>query len=341
VHPINSGKFVYNFRLASSSLRKNSGETPLPLYFGCTQLPATTRRVTFHPMASLHRIIRHGWGLVRRRAVAAGVLHVPEPSQRLMGVPMQIDLSGKLALVTGAAGDLGRVITRTLARCGADVAIHYHTSHAPAAALLAEIQALGRRGMIVQADVGDAASVEQMRAAITATLGDPDIVVANAVAQIHPWQSVLEESLADYESQFRTCVLQNVLLAKAFVPAMIRQRWGRVIALNTECAMQCTPNQSAYVAGKRGMDGVLRVLAREVGAHQITVNQVAPGWMISQRDREAGTQRQEHYEKHIPLGHRGTDQDVANAVAFLASDLAAFITGVYLPVCGGNVMPAI
>jgi 3-oxoacyl-[acyl-carrier protein] reductase len=89
------------------------------------------------------------------------------------------------------------------------------------------------------------------------------------------------------------------------------------------------------------MDGVLRVLAAEIGQYNITVNQVAPGWMISDKFRESSTQRQPDYEKEIPLRRRGQDQDVANAVAFLASDLAAFITGVYLPVCGGNVMPGI
>ena len=105
--------------------------------------------------------------------------------------------------------------------------------------------------------------------------------------------------------------------------------------------MQCLPSQSAYVAGKRGMDGVLRVLAREVGEHGVTVNQVAPGWTISDNDRRRGTERQPDYERHTALKRRGTDQEIANAVAFLASDLAAFITGVYLPVCGGYVMPAI
>jgi 3-oxoacyl-[acyl-carrier protein] reductase len=89
------------------------------------------------------------------------------------------------------------------------------------------------------------------------------------------------------------------------------------------------------------MDGVLRVLAREIGPHQITVNQVAPGWTVSERDRLAGTESQPDYERDVPLRRRGTEQDVANAVAFLASDLAGFITGAYLPVCGGLVMPTI
>ncbi len=253
---------------------------------------------------------------------------------------MQIDLSKKTALVTGASGELGRVIARTLAACGADIAIHYHASAANAQKLRDEIVATGRRAEIFQADIAQQHEVFQMRDAIFQQLEAPHIVVANAVVQ-YDWTSVLQQDIADYESQFRSCVLQSVLLAKAFVPTMIERNGGRLIAINTECAMQCTPSQSAYVAGKRGLDGVMRVLAREVGAHSITVNQVAPSWTISDKDRAAGTQSQPDYERGVPLQRRGEDCDIANAVAFLASDLARFITGVYLPVCGGNVMPTI
>jgi len=253
---------------------------------------------------------------------------------------MNIDLSHKIALVTGAAGELGRVITRTLADCGADVAINYHTSQAKAEALLAEVKNKGVRAMMVQADVTQADDVFAMQRRVVAELGDPDIIVNNAVIQ-YKWVHVLDQAVEDYEGQFRSCVLHNVLMAKAFAPAMIQKRWGRIIAINTECAMQNTPNQSAYVSGKRGMDGVLRVLAREIGEHQVTVNQVAPGWMISDKYRDTGEERQPEYEKNVALKRRGYDQDIANAVAFLASDLAAFITGAYIPVSGGNVMPAI
>ncbi len=114
-----------------------------------------------------------------------------------------------------------------------------------------------------------------------------------------------------------------------------------MIGINTECAMQCHETQAAYASAKRGMDGLYRVLARELGPNGITVNQVAPGWMISDAHRAAGTEKQPDYEATVPLRRRGVDQDVANAVAFLASDLAGFITGAFIPVCGGNVMPAI
>jgi len=192
----------------------------------------------------------------------------------------------------------------------------------------------------VKADVSEQAGVLAMRDRLRADLGDPDILVNNAVIQ-YRWTRILEQDPADYEGQYRSSVLHSVLMAQAFVPAMIAKRWGRVIGISTECVMQNHPTQSAYVAGKRGMDGVLRCLAREVGEHQVTVNQVAPGWMISDRDRSAHSEVQAGYTASVPLQRRGVDQDIANAVAFLASDLAGFISGAWLPVCGGNVMPSI
>jgi 3-oxoacyl-[acyl-carrier protein] reductase len=253
---------------------------------------------------------------------------------------LSIDLSNKVAVITGAAGQLGRVMVRTMAGAGASIAICYHKNKAKARELLAEIEAKGVRGVIVPADVTSQRSVIKMRDYVNKTLGPADIIVNNAVVH-YEWMHVLEQAEADYESQFRSCVLHNVFMAKAFVPAMIKKKWGRVIGINTECAMQCWENQSAYGSGKRGMDGVLRVLAREVGMHGITVNQVAPGWILSENNPDRGTEYEEQYRKGVPLQRRGTDQEVANVVAFLASDLASYINGAYIPVCGGNVMPGI
>ena len=251
---------------------------------------------------------------------------------------MQIDLGGHVAVVTGGSGQLGRVMCRTLADCGADVAVHYHRDAAKAAELVDELLAKGVRATAVQADVTSEADILAMRGSITAQLGAPDILVNNAVIQ-YAWTTVLEQPVSDYEGQFRSSVLHNVLMAQAFVPAMIARGGGRVIGINTECAMQNAPTQSAYVAGKRGMDGVLRVLAREVGEHQITVNQVAPGWMISEDVPD--DEHADAYRAGVPLRRRGSAQDIANMVAFLASDLAAFVSGQYISVSGGNVMPTI
>lgn len=253
---------------------------------------------------------------------------------------MNIDLSGKVAIITGATGELGRVMARTLAECGSDIAIHYLHNEANAQKLFKEINSTGRKALVVQADVTDFESVLKMRDRVVESLGAPDIVVNNAVIQ-YQWKNLLEQDLDDYESQFRSCVMQNVHMAKAFVPLMIPKKYGRFIGINTECAIQTFPTQSAYAAGKKGMDAIYRVLAKEIGEHQITVNQVAPGWTVSERDRLNGTERQDAYAANVPLKRRGTDQEIANVVAFLASDLASFITGAYIPVSGGNVIPGI
>jgi len=253
---------------------------------------------------------------------------------------MDIDLRRRVCVVTGASGELGRVISRTLGAAGAKVALHYFSGEDRAAALLEELQSLGVAAMTVQADVTEMGSVAAMHDAVKAEFGPPDVIVDNAVIQ-YTWVSVLEQSLDDFESQFRSCVMHNVHMVKAFAPGMIAKGWGRVVGINTECAMQCLENQAAYASAKRGMDGLYRVLARELGPNGITVNQVAPGWMISDQVRADGTESQPDYEAKVLLNRRGTDQDVANAVAFLTSDLAEFITGAFIPVCGGSVMPTI
>jgi 3-oxoacyl-[acyl-carrier protein] reductase len=249
-----------------------------------------------------------------------------------------INLTGHTALVTGSTGELGRVITETLARAGADLILHYNRSAAAAEKLQARIASHGVSVMTVQADITDKDAVTAMRRTVEAELRAPDILVNNAVIQ-YEWTTVMEQSVEDYESQFRSCVLQNVLMAQEFVPSMQAAGWGRIIAMNTECSMQYWSKQSAYISGKRGMDGVLRVLAREIGEHNITVNQVAPGFTLT--DNHPDLDSFTWYKEGVPLKRRGTAQEIANVVAFLASDLASFITGAYIPACGGNVMPAI
>jgi 3-oxoacyl-[acyl-carrier protein] reductase len=250
---------------------------------------------------------------------------------------MTIDLSGKTAVITGATGQLGRVMARTLAASGADIAVHYRHNKKMAEELAGEIKALGRRATIVQADITQMESVFRMRDEIREALGDPGIVVNNAVIQYN-WTSVLNQDLSDFQSQFDSCVMQGVLMAKAFLPAMIANGAGRFIGINTECSAHCGANSAAYASAKRGMDGLYRTLAKEVGRSGVTVNQVAPGWTVTEKDRAAHTELAPHYSTNIPLGRRGTDQEIANAVLFFASELSSFITGVCLPVSGGAVM---
>ncbi len=260
--------------------------------------------------------------------------------KRLNSMDIKIDLSNKVALVSGASGELGRVISFTLAKCGADIIIHYHNNKDNATCLMEEINKIGKKALLVQADITNLNSVMSMKKYIDENFKAPDIIVNNAVIQ-YEWKSILNQSPEDYINQFNSSVMQSVYFSKAFIPAMIQKNFGRIIAINTECSMQNAPSQSAYVAGKRGMDGVLKVLAKEVGEHQITVNQVAPGWTITNKTRVSGTEKQKSYEENIPLKRRGNDYEVANVVAFLASDLANYITGAFIPVCGGNIMPDI
>lgn len=257
-----------------------------------------------------------------------------------------LDLTGRTAIVTGGAGQLGRAMCRGLADCGANVVICYHSQAAFAEDLRGELEEkYGVRAMAVKADITDADSIAAMKKQVNETLGYVDILVNNAVIA-HEWKKVLEQDVKSYESQFRSGVLQAVLMAQAFAPDMIERGHGRIIGINTECAMQMLPYQSAYVSGKRGMDGIYKILAKEIGMHGITVNEVAPGWTVSDNCRdydgtEANLKQDFPYISTVPLHRRGSDEEVADAVCFLASEHASFISGLYLPVCGGNVMPCI
>jgi 3-oxoacyl-[acyl-carrier protein] reductase len=251
-----------------------------------------------------------------------------------------IDLHGRIALVTGATGQLGRVMVEALAAYGADVAIHYRSDQTFAEALAAKVAANGRRALTVQADIMDGAAIAAMGATIRAGLGEPDVVVLNAVSHGASFLPIMESPPSFFVDQFTSCTMQAVHLAHTFAPAMRARKSGRFIGISSDCAHQLHAREGAYSAAKRGMDGIFRTLAKELGPDGITVNQVAPGWTISERSRAAPDDDAD-YIKRVPLRRRGTDQEIAAAVAFLASDLAGFITGLWLPVTGGTAMPGI
>lgn len=250
-----------------------------------------------------------------------------------------IDLSGKIALVTGGSGQLGRVMVRRLAESGADVIIHYHQNRAKAEELVSELTKQGVRAMAVQADITNAESVQRMQKE-TAEFGSPDIVVNNAVIQ-YDWKSVLDQDERDFYSQFESTVMHNVYMFKAFAPAMIEKGTGKFVVINTECSMLCDPGAAAYSSAKRGLDGLCRSFAKEVGPKGISVNQIAPGWMLTEQQREEGPLLTGPYVDSIPLKRRGSDEDIADAVLFFASSLSDYITGAYLSVSGGRIMPTI
>lgn len=253
---------------------------------------------------------------------------------------MEINLKGKNALITGASGGIGRTIARTLSECGANVAVHYHSDKTSADTLVSELLSKGCKAKAYKADITDESQVFKMRDEMAEDFGLPDLIVANAVIQ-YQFKHLLEQDVKDYYSQFESCVMQMVYLAKAFIPHMQQKHYGRIVAINTECSIEALPTFSAYAAGKRGLDGIVRVLAKEVGPDNITVNQIAPGWVITDKERQSGICEADDYISKVPLRRRGCDQDIANAAAFLLSDLASFITGAFIPVAGGRVMPSI
>lgn len=252
---------------------------------------------------------------------------------------VNIDLSGKIALVTGATGQLGRVMACRLARSGADVIVHYHQNSEKAQSLVGELEGMGVRAFAVQADVTDRESVMSMKKAVEC-FGAPDIVVNNAVIQ-YEWKNVLEQDDGDFYSQFDSTVMHNVYMFKAFAPAMIEKGKGKFVVINTECSMRCDPGAAAYSSAKRGLDGLCRSFAKEVGAKGVTVNQVAPGWMVTERERAHGEIQSGEYVESVPLKRRGCDENIADAVLFFASELSDYITGAYLSVSGGRIMPTI
>jgi len=256
---------------------------------------------------------------------------------------LMIDLRGHVAMITGASGMLGRVMAKTFAECGVDLVLHYHKNKKEADHLAEELRrCTGRRVVTVQADITSAVDVQRMKQEVAASrIGVPDILVHNAVIQ-YEWKSVIEQPLTDFDSQYQSCVMQTVHMVKNFVPDIIEKgAGGRIVVINTECAAMAEASCGAYTSAKRGLDGLVRVLAKELGPHNITVNEVAPGWTITENDRRMHTEVQPDYDKTVPLGRRGTDEEIAQMCAFLASPLASFTTGAYIPVSGGRVMPAI
>ncbi len=191
---------------------------------------------------------------------------------------------------------------------------------------------------IVSGDIADLSDVSAMRREIEDALGPVDIVVNNAVTWFEE-APVVAQHVDQFNRVFRSSVLQAWATAKVFSEPMIASQWGRIISLGTEVTSQALIHRAPYTAAKCAMDGMMRSLARELGEHGITVNQVAPGWVITDKDRKDRDEVQPEYERGVPLKRRGYDQDVANLVAFLASDLAGFLTGIRVPVCGGNIMP--
>ncbi len=242
------------------------------------------------------------------------------------------DLTGKRALVTGATGGLGGAIASALHARGASVAL----SGTRAERLQEVAGQLGERVAVCPANLGDAASADALVGQASEALGGLDIVVANAgvtrdklLMQMkdEDWNDVLSVNL---EAYFR--------LARAAVRPMMKARWGRVIGITSVVGVTGNPGQSNYAASKAGMIGFSKSLAQEIASRNVTVNCVAPGFIASPMTEALNEQQREAIMGRIPAGRLGAGADVAAAVAYLASEEAAYVTGQTLHVNGGMAM---
>ena len=246
-------------------------------------------------------------------------------------------LQGKIAIVTGASRGIGRAIAVAMAREGAVVVINFTANERAAQETLLAVKAAGVQGMVVQADVVAAADCEKLVRAALDKFGKVDILVNNAgitrdniVARmkLEEWQSVIDTNL----SGAFNCT-------KAVMRPLLKQKsGGRIINLSSVIGQAGGAGQANYAAAKAGLIGLTKSLAKELASRQITVNAVAPGYIETEMTSVLLEEVKSSILKQIPLGRAGLAEDVAEAVVFLASERAAYITGQVIAVDGGLVM---
>jgi 3-oxoacyl-[acyl-carrier protein] reductase len=244
------------------------------------------------------------------------------------------DLTGKVAVVTGASRGIGRAIATALAAQGATVVAAARGDHANAVA--AELTAQGHRAEAVALDVTDAAAVERLPGLVVDRHGRIDIIVSNA--GITRDQLLMRMKREDWDAVLATNLTATFGLAQAAMRPMLKQKGGRIIAISSVVGQMGNAGQSNYAASKAGLIGFAKALAREVASRGITVNVVAPGMIDTDMTKAISEKTQIDWAAQIPLGRLGAPGDVAAAVCFLASDEAAYITGHVLAVNGGMYM---
>jgi 3-oxoacyl-[acyl-carrier protein] reductase len=244
-------------------------------------------------------------------------------------------LQGHVALVTGASQGIGRACAVTLARAGATVALAARNEE-KMKEVAAQIESEGGKAVAFRLDVSSEEAIKSTVKAISAQLGKIDILVNNA--GITRDNLLLRMKRADWDDVLATNLSAPFLLIQAVLSGMLKQRWGRIISITSIVGEVGAAGQVNYASSKAGLIGLTLSVAREVASRNITVNAVAPGYIATAMTEALTDAQREAITAQIPLGRQGTDADIANAVLFLASNEASYITGHVLDVNGGMLM---
>ena len=239
----------------------------------------------------------------------------------------------KVALVTGAGRGIGREIALTLAEYGADVIVNYHGSREKAQEVVKQIEQLGRKAAAIQCSVADYEACGQMITDMLAAFGHIDILVNNA--GITKDNLVIKMSEEDFDAVMDTNLKGTFNTIKHMYRPFLKQRAGRIINLSSVSGVLGNAGQANYAASKAGVIGLTKSVARELAARNITVNAVAPGYIDTDMTQAMTETAREATLAQIPLKRVGTPRDIAEMVAFLASDRASYITGQVISVDGG------
>lgn len=247
-----------------------------------------------------------------------------------------IDLSGKIALVTGAGRGIGRATALKLGAAGAKVAVNYNASEAAAQEVVGAIASEGGEALAVKADVSNAAEVDAMINSLVKDWGRIDILVNNA--GITRDNLLMRMSQEEWDAVMNTNLRSAYFCARAVMRPMLRNRWGRIISLTSIVGATGNAGQANYAAAKAGIIGFTKSLAQEVASRNITANAVAPGYVLTDITANLPEELKQGMLKNIPSERAGDPDDIAGVVAFLASDLASYITGQVIHVNGGMAM---